>query len=222
MRRTPLTTSPRRVVRLLQAAGGGVAGRVSASSRRARATTETVRRSTAVVRHQADTHLRHAVRQRATAAACSSVPRRQRARLGQSRYDTIRDAILTCAREPTWVSLIYRTVSNRRSRIRILRCCRFQKRAFDVFQLPKTYKAVSKSLVLRSLKEVHKPLHLFFRRLLVIACFCYLRLTNFSRHWIAYNVPVPLKCCSLCQSTCSSAAVRCGLSSKFCCHLLVR
>ena len=25
------------------------------------------------------------------------------------RYDTIRDAILTCARKPTWVSLIYRT-----------------------------------------------------------------------------------------------------------------
>ena len=25
------------------------------------------------------------------------------------RYDTIRDAILTCARNPTWVSLIYRT-----------------------------------------------------------------------------------------------------------------
>ena len=25
-------------------------------------------------------------------------------------YDTIRDAILTCARKPTWVSLIYRTV----------------------------------------------------------------------------------------------------------------
>ena len=24
-------------------------------------------------------------------------------------YDTIRDAILTCARNPTWVSLIYRT-----------------------------------------------------------------------------------------------------------------
>jgi len=27
----------------------------------------------------------------------------------QVRYDTIRDAILTCARKPTWVSLIYRT-----------------------------------------------------------------------------------------------------------------
>ena len=26
------------------------------------------------------------------------------------RYDTIRDAILTCARKPTWVSLIYSTV----------------------------------------------------------------------------------------------------------------
>jgi len=26
-----------------------------------------------------------------------------------SKYDTIRDAILTCARKPTWVSLIYRT-----------------------------------------------------------------------------------------------------------------
>ena len=26
------------------------------------------------------------------------------------RYDTIRDAILTCARKPTWVSLIYRTL----------------------------------------------------------------------------------------------------------------
>ena len=26
-----------------------------------------------------------------------------------TRYDTIRDAILTCARKPTWVSLIYRT-----------------------------------------------------------------------------------------------------------------
>jgi len=25
------------------------------------------------------------------------------------RYDTIRDAILTCARKPTWVGLIYRT-----------------------------------------------------------------------------------------------------------------
>ena len=25
------------------------------------------------------------------------------------RYDTIRDAILTCARKPTWISLIYRT-----------------------------------------------------------------------------------------------------------------
>ena len=27
----------------------------------------------------------------------------------QPRYDTIRDAILTCDRKPTWVSLIYRT-----------------------------------------------------------------------------------------------------------------
>jgi len=27
----------------------------------------------------------------------------------QTKYDTIRDAILTCARKPTWVSLIYRT-----------------------------------------------------------------------------------------------------------------
>jgi len=26
------------------------------------------------------------------------------------RYDTIRDATLTCARKPTWVSLIYRTI----------------------------------------------------------------------------------------------------------------
>ena len=26
-----------------------------------------------------------------------------------TRYDTIRDAVLTCARKPTWVSLIYRT-----------------------------------------------------------------------------------------------------------------
>jgi len=30
-------------------------------------------------------------------------------RRGEIRYDTIRDAILTCARKPTWVSLIYRT-----------------------------------------------------------------------------------------------------------------
>ena len=27
----------------------------------------------------------------------------------RTRYDTIRDAVLTCARKPTWVSLIYRT-----------------------------------------------------------------------------------------------------------------
>ena len=27
----------------------------------------------------------------------------------QIRYDTIRDAILTCARKPTWIGLIYRT-----------------------------------------------------------------------------------------------------------------
>ena len=31
------------------------------------------------------------------------------ARSPASRYDTIRDAILTCARKPTWVSLIYCT-----------------------------------------------------------------------------------------------------------------
>ena len=31
-----------------------------------------------------------------------------RMRRGDLRYDTIRDAILTCARKPTWVSLIYR------------------------------------------------------------------------------------------------------------------
>jgi len=30
-------------------------------------------------------------------------------RKAPSRYDTIRDAILTCARKPTWVSIIYRT-----------------------------------------------------------------------------------------------------------------
>ena len=29
--------------------------------------------------------------------------------LGGRKYDTIRDAICTCARKPTWVSLIYRT-----------------------------------------------------------------------------------------------------------------
>ena len=48
-----------------------------------------------------------------------TLPRRPRRRHGCSglhalwydtiRYDTIRDAILTCARKPTWVSLIYRT-----------------------------------------------------------------------------------------------------------------
>jgi len=35
--------------------------------------------------------------------------RRQRTTEPQPRYDTIRDAILTCARKPTWVGLIYRT-----------------------------------------------------------------------------------------------------------------
>jgi len=29
--------------------------------------------------------------------------------MAKLRYDTIRDAILTCAQKPTWVSLIYRT-----------------------------------------------------------------------------------------------------------------
>ena len=41
------------------------------------------------------------------------------------RYDTIRDAILTCARKPTWVSLIYRTepttkkCKNRRKKLKV-------------------------------------------------------------------------------------------------------
>ena len=34
---------------------------------------------------------------------------RAAARQGTIRYDTIRDAILTCARKPTWIGLIYRT-----------------------------------------------------------------------------------------------------------------
>jgi len=38
-------------------------------------------------------------------ARCRSIARTR----GELRHDTIRDAILTCARKPTWVSLIYRT-----------------------------------------------------------------------------------------------------------------
>jgi len=41
-------------------------------------------------------------------SCCATVP--QKARLETTLYDTMRDAILTCAvRKPTWVSLIYRT-----------------------------------------------------------------------------------------------------------------
>ena len=70
----------------LQPALGGVTRRISATSGRPGETSERVRRSSDVLRHQTGSNLRHVVRQRGTTQADRTRHRQQRPRLGELKH----------------------------------------------------------------------------------------------------------------------------------------